>query len=210
MARWAKPRPRVVDAPSAADERGAGEVEMLRPYMGEFVAVDPTWTEVIVPGSEPRAVSRALRAVGRKGVIFPGAERSDARRRQLRLVIFPFRYLPAPSLHASPLVEVAVAHENAIDLVALCDTGAFHNRFAALVAGDIGLDLRESNPSRSASEASTCWPAPSRSQSKSAGTGGRRRSASANRGPGATSCSAKKASSGGLKSGSGLLTGNWN
>lgn len=65
-----KPGSPVVDAPSAADERGAREAEMLRPYMGEFVAVDPTWTEVIVSGPEPRAVSRALRAVRRKGVIF--------------------------------------------------------------------------------------------------------------------------------------------
>lgn len=62
-------------------------------------------------------------------------------------MIFPFRYLPGrPHDTPRPLVEVAVAHENAVDLVALCDTGALHNRFAAWVADDIGLDLRDVEP----------------------------------------------------------------
>ncbi|HXH59564.1 SCO5918 family protein [Iamia sp.] len=55
---------------SAADERLAREAELLRPYMGQFVAVDPDWTEVVVSGPDPTAVSRALRAIGRAGVIF--------------------------------------------------------------------------------------------------------------------------------------------
>lgn len=58
------------DAPSAADERLAREAEMLRPYVGQFVAVDPEWTEVVASGPDPRSVSRALKAIGRIGVIF--------------------------------------------------------------------------------------------------------------------------------------------
>jgi hypothetical protein len=56
--------------PSASDERLAREAELLRPYMGQFVAVDPDWTEVIASGPDPRVVSRALRTIGRVGVIF--------------------------------------------------------------------------------------------------------------------------------------------
>jgi hypothetical protein len=55
---------------SSADERLLREAEMLRPYIGEFVAVDPEWTEVIASGPDPRSVSRALRAAGRVGAIF--------------------------------------------------------------------------------------------------------------------------------------------
>ncbi|MGI8936780.1 MAG: SCO5918 family protein [Iamia sp.] len=58
------------DAPSAADERLAREAKMLRPYVGQFVAVDPEWTEVVASGPDPRSVSRALKAIGRIGVIF--------------------------------------------------------------------------------------------------------------------------------------------
>ena len=58
-----------IDA-SPADERLAREAEMLRPYIGQFVAVDDDWTEVVVSGPDPRAVSRALRSIGRTGVIF--------------------------------------------------------------------------------------------------------------------------------------------
>jgi hypothetical protein len=59
-----------VDPGSSADERLEREAELLRPYIGQFVAVDPEWTEVVASGPEPRAVSRALRAIGRTGVIF--------------------------------------------------------------------------------------------------------------------------------------------
>ncbi len=55
---------------SSSDERLAREADMLRPYVGQFVAVDPEWTEVVASGPDPRAVSRALQAIGRVGVIF--------------------------------------------------------------------------------------------------------------------------------------------
>jgi hypothetical protein len=52
------------------DDRLGREAEMLRPHRGEYVAVDPDWTEVIASGPDPRSVSRALTAIGRVGVIF--------------------------------------------------------------------------------------------------------------------------------------------
>lgn len=55
---------------SSADERLRSEADLLRPHIGEFVAVDPDWTEVIASGPDPRSVARALRAVGRPGTIF--------------------------------------------------------------------------------------------------------------------------------------------
>lgn len=55
---------------SPADDRLEREAAMLRPYLGQFVAVDPDWSEVIASGPDPRAVSRALRAISRTGVIF--------------------------------------------------------------------------------------------------------------------------------------------
>ncbi len=58
------------DAGSLADERLGREAEMLRPYVGQYVAVDTTWSEVLASGPEPRAVAHALRAIGREGVIF--------------------------------------------------------------------------------------------------------------------------------------------
>lgn len=64
-----EPNP-LADVASSADERLAREAELLRPHMGQFVAVDPDWTEVIASGPDPRAVSRALHAIGRVGVIF--------------------------------------------------------------------------------------------------------------------------------------------
>lgn len=65
------PRPATaVDARSAADERLEREGNMLRPYIGQFVAVALDWTEVVASGPDPRAVSRALRTIGREGVIF--------------------------------------------------------------------------------------------------------------------------------------------
>ncbi len=45
---------------------------MLRPYVGQFVAVDPEWTEVVASGPDPRSVARALKAIGRIGVMFQG------------------------------------------------------------------------------------------------------------------------------------------
>lgn len=61
------PRPEVA---SPADDRLGREAELLRPYVGQFVAVAPDWSEVIVSGPEALTVSRALRAIGRTGVIF--------------------------------------------------------------------------------------------------------------------------------------------
>jgi hypothetical protein len=59
-------------------------------------------------------------------------------------VIIPFRGLPGPhGLVPRPVVDVIAEHETASHLVALCDTGALHNRFAAWVADDIGLDIRD-------------------------------------------------------------------
>ena len=58
------------DPVSSADERLAREAELLRPYIGQFVAVDLEWTEVLASGPDPRAVSHALGAIGRVGVVF--------------------------------------------------------------------------------------------------------------------------------------------
>lgn len=55
---------------SSADDRLAQEADLLRPYKGQFVAVDVDWSEVIASGPDPRSVSRALRATGRDGVLF--------------------------------------------------------------------------------------------------------------------------------------------
>jgi hypothetical protein len=62
-------RPSAAPEPSA-DARLAREAELLRPFCGLFVAVDPGWTEVIASDHDPRAVSEALRSTGRTGVIF--------------------------------------------------------------------------------------------------------------------------------------------
>ena len=66
------PRPKHPPSASAdpTEQRLEREANLLRPYRGQFVAVDADWTEVIVSGPDPRAVSRALRAIGRVGVIF--------------------------------------------------------------------------------------------------------------------------------------------
>lgn len=56
--------------PTAADERLAREADLLRPHRGEFVAVDPEWTEVVASGPDAAGVTRALEAIGRVGVIF--------------------------------------------------------------------------------------------------------------------------------------------
>jgi hypothetical protein len=72
VGRVGSPPLRTVDttAVSEEDDRLAREAAMLRPHRGEYVAVDPDWTEVIVSGPDPRAVARALAAIGRVGVIF--------------------------------------------------------------------------------------------------------------------------------------------
>lgn len=57
-------------ASSSADERLALEAELLRPYIGQFVAVDPEWTEVVASGPDAGGVARALDVLGRTGVIF--------------------------------------------------------------------------------------------------------------------------------------------
>ena len=56
--------------PSAADARLEAEAELLRPFVGQFVAVDPDWTEVLASGPDARSVSRAIRAIDRTGVVF--------------------------------------------------------------------------------------------------------------------------------------------
>ena len=62
-------------------------------------------------------------------------------------MIVPFRGLPGPQgFIPRPVVDVVVAHEISTHLIALCDTGALHNRFAAWVADDIGLDVRDIEP----------------------------------------------------------------
>lgn len=53
-----------------ADDRLTREADLLRPYLGQFVAVDPEWTEVVASGPDAAAVSRALEVIGRVGVIF--------------------------------------------------------------------------------------------------------------------------------------------
>jgi hypothetical protein len=62
-------------------------------------------------------------------------------------VIVPFRALPHnQSLIPRPVVNVAVAHDEVTVALALCDTGALHNRFAGWVADDIGLDISGIEP----------------------------------------------------------------
>lgn len=57
-------------------------------------------------------------------------------------MIIPFRGLPGTtSFVPRPVVDVGIAHESNAAVVALCDTGALHNRFAGWVADLIGLDL---------------------------------------------------------------------
>jgi hypothetical protein len=57
-------------------------------------------------------------------------------------VIIPFRGLPGVrGFTPRPVVDVVVEQQHASRVVALCDTGALHNRFAAWVADDIGLDI---------------------------------------------------------------------
>ena len=57
-------------------------------------------------------------------------------------MIIPFRGLPGTTgFVPRPVVDVAIAHDSRAAVVALCDTGALHNRFAAWVADLIGLDL---------------------------------------------------------------------
>ena len=58
------------DARTAADARLEREADLLRPYRGEFVAVDAEWSEVIASGPDPGSVRRAIAAIGRTGVIF--------------------------------------------------------------------------------------------------------------------------------------------
>jgi hypothetical protein len=71
VGRLGTPAAVVAEAPTVAvDERLEREAEMLRPYLGQYVAVDPDWTEVIASGPDPRLVSRAIRTIGRVGVIF--------------------------------------------------------------------------------------------------------------------------------------------
>lgn len=64
------PRPAASTLASPADERLAREADLLRPYVGQFVAVDPEWTEVVASGPDAAGVARALEAIGRVGVIF--------------------------------------------------------------------------------------------------------------------------------------------
>lgn len=62
-------------------------------------------------------------------------------------MIIPFRGLPGPQgFVPRPVVEVEVGHQEPVHLLALCDTGALHNRFAGWAADAIGLDLRDVEP----------------------------------------------------------------
>lgn len=57
-------------------------------------------------------------------------------------MIAPFRGLPGHTgIVPRPVIDVTLTHEHACRVVALCDTGALHNRFARWVADEIGLDL---------------------------------------------------------------------
>lgn len=58
------------DLGSTADDRLRQEADLLRPYIGQFVALDAGWTEVLASGPDPRSVARALRATGRTGTVF--------------------------------------------------------------------------------------------------------------------------------------------
>lgn len=62
-------------------------------------------------------------------------------------MIVPFRGLPAThGFTPRPVLDVAIAHDRTTHVLALCDTGALHNRFAAWVADDIGIDLAGIEP----------------------------------------------------------------
>ena len=62
-------------------------------------------------------------------------------------MIVQFRGLPAVrGFVPRPVVDVVATHETSAHLLALCDTGALHNRFAAWVADDIGIDLTGIEP----------------------------------------------------------------
>jgi hypothetical protein len=62
-------------------------------------------------------------------------------------VIHPFRGLPgAPGFVPRPVVDLAITHDETSLVLALCDTGALHNRFAGWVADVIGLDLSDVEP----------------------------------------------------------------
>jgi len=53
-----------------------------------------------------------------------------------------FRALPGSTeFTPRPVLDLQVAHDGAIDVVALCDSGTLHNRFGRWVADFIGLDL---------------------------------------------------------------------
>ncbi|MBL8778911.1 MAG: hypothetical protein JNK12_23475 [Acidimicrobiales bacterium] len=60
---------------------------------------------------------------------------------------YPFRGLPGSTgFVPRPVLDVAVEHEDVVDVVALCDTGALHNRFGRWVADEAGLDLEDLRP----------------------------------------------------------------
>lgn len=57
-------------------------------------------------------------------------------------MIVPFRGLPGVAgFTPRPVVDVAVTHLDSCHVLALCDTGALHNRFGRWVADEIGLDV---------------------------------------------------------------------
>ncbi len=62
-------------------------------------------------------------------------------------MILPFRGLPgARGFTPRPVIDVALTHDTTAQVVALCDTGALHNRFASWVADEIGLDVADIEP----------------------------------------------------------------
>lgn len=62
-------------------------------------------------------------------------------------MIVPFRGLPGvPGFTPRPVVDLTVDHGDQMTVLALCDTGALHNRFASWVAEEIGIDLRSIEP----------------------------------------------------------------
>lgn len=62
-------------------------------------------------------------------------------------MIHPFRGLPGvPAFVPRPVVDVQATHDDDALVLALCDTGALHTRFAGWVADPIGLDLNDVEP----------------------------------------------------------------
>ena len=136
------------DKRAETEARLKREADMLRPYRGQYVAVDEDGLEVLVSGPDPIGVAHAVRKLNRRGVVFrvpvdPGHDMALTDD-----VIIPFRALPGEvSGLPRPVIDLQVGPP-----LIRCWSSGFATRgprptgFGSWVATVMDLDLDDIEP----------------------------------------------------------------